>query len=207
MPLKTRWLGMYTILSSNLSRQHFIFSKKKSPYFFFGEQTSVMLGVSEPFFLFPDWPVNHEDIVCMCFISEEQFFLLPVCSSLCTDPPPPHPPGSPQKNSEKGPLLRFFLRGGGVCTQASQSISLVLKAETQMSVISEAEVRSFPKLLLYQLTKYSNLFLVLYYPEYQTPVISLLGKPRLKTTPKWDHLNRRRMLQSFLLYKILTTKT
>ena len=124
-------------------------------------------------------------------------FLFPVYS-LCTDPP-----GSPQEKQENGPLLRFFLRGGGVCTQASQSISLVLKAERRISEISEAEVRSFPNLLLYQLTKYSNLFLVLYYPEYQTPVISLLGKPRLKTTPKSDHLNRRRMLQSFLLYKIL----
>ena len=158
MPLKTRWLGVYTILSSNLSRQHFIFSKKKSPYSFLANKHQLCLELVNHFFLFPDWPVNHEDIVCMCFIWEEQFFLLPVCSSLCTDPPPRLPSG----NSEKGPLLRFSLKGGGVCTQASQSISLVLKAETQISVISEAEVRSFPNLLLHQLTKYSKLFLALH---------------------------------------------
>ena len=45
-----------------------------------------------------------------------------------------------------------------MCTQASQLISLVLKAERRISVISEAEVRSFPNLLLHQLTKYSKLF-------------------------------------------------
>ena len=33
-------------------------------------------------------------------------------TSLCTDPPPP----SPQDKSEKGPLLRFFLRGRGLYT-------------------------------------------------------------------------------------------
>ena len=33
-------------------------------------------------------------------------------TSLCTDPPPP-PPTSPQEKSEKGLLLRFFLRGEG----------------------------------------------------------------------------------------------
>ena len=52
---------------------------------------------------------------------ERHFFFLSLLflGSLCTDPPPPFP--FPQYKSEKGPLLRFLLRGGGrdsFCTQA-----------------------------------------------------------------------------------------
>ena len=43
--------------------------------------------------------------------------LLRICS-LCTDPPAPPPPPLPLGKIGEGPLLRFFLRGGGLCTQA-----------------------------------------------------------------------------------------
>ena len=142
------------IESSNLSRQHFIFSEKKSPHSFLANKHQLCLELVKPL-SFSQTDLSITRIVCMCFIFGRAIFFHFRSVVACVQTP------APQEKSEKGSLLQFFLRGGGVCPQAIlQSLSLFLKAERRIGVISEAEVRSFPNFFLHQLTKYSSLFLI-----------------------------------------------